>query len=209
MSQQVKNYLDSLRQGMICLHPAGTLYGLSCDPLSAEAVQRIFDIKKRPSEKSFLYLANDLGTAYKLWKKLPQKWEKALKHVWPNHLTVIWQIKEEMVTKVVHSNQTVGIRVPKYTSNVWFEQVLEQFGFPLPTTSLNYSGEPSLVERVGIEQFCETNDVYIGEQKIICEPNNQLPSTIIKIIDEDKYQLIRHGAFDCVALETFNLEKIN
>ena len=38
--------------------------------------------------------------------------------------------------------------------------------------------------------FCETNDVYVGEQKIICEPNNQLPSTIIKIIDEDKYQLI-------------------
>jgi L-threonylcarbamoyladenylate synthase len=205
MENQVTNFIEKISQGEVCLHPAGTLYGLTCDPLNPSSIQRVFAIKNRLADKSFLYLAANLNVAYKIWEPLPEVWNKALKSVWPNHLTVIWNLKNKFSSKLVHTDMTVGIRVPQYGEDKWFESVLEEFDFPLPTTSLNYSGEPSLIEPEAIEKFCLENNVYTGQQHIVRSHLEQKPSTIIKIENESSYTVVRKGAFQPSVLESFGL----
>ena len=44
---EVENALTVLRTGGIILYPTDTVWGLGCDATNKEAVQKIFDLKKK------------------------------------------------------------------------------------------------------------------------------------------------------------------
>ncbi|MGL1138583.1 L-threonylcarbamoyladenylate synthase, partial [Vibrio parahaemolyticus] len=52
----IENCLRILRSGGIILYPTDTIWGLGCDATNEEAVEKIIQIKNRPSEKSFVVL---------------------------------------------------------------------------------------------------------------------------------------------------------
>ena len=56
---EVENALTVLRTGGIILYPTDTVWGLGCDATNKEAVQKIFDLKKRDDNKSLIVLMAD------------------------------------------------------------------------------------------------------------------------------------------------------
>jgi glycine hydroxymethyltransferase len=52
-----------VRAGGVALFPADTVYGLACDPLSARAVRRLYEIKRRPPAKPAAVMFFSLGAA--------------------------------------------------------------------------------------------------------------------------------------------------
>ena len=56
---EVENALTVLRTGGIILYPTDTVWGLGCDATNKEAVQKIFDLKKRGDNKSLIVLMAD------------------------------------------------------------------------------------------------------------------------------------------------------
>ena len=44
--------LHILQQGGVILYPTDTIWGIGCDATNAQAVQRIYDIKKREDSKA-------------------------------------------------------------------------------------------------------------------------------------------------------------
>jgi L-threonylcarbamoyladenylate synthase len=198
-NEQISKYIEKLNSGEVCLHPAGTLYGLTCDPYNKAAVKKIFDIKNRPAQKSFLYLSSSLEKACSIWQKLPESWEKVLDQVWPDHITVVWNIRSELLDKIINTDGTVGIRVPLYSNDSWYSEVLTQFQSPLPTTSINYSGQESKVDASDIIDFCKDHGVYImseDEVRISSPDSLGKPSTIIKIEDDKSFSVLRKGAYE-------------
>ena len=58
MQDELKKAIDVLRAGGVILYPTDTVWGLGCDATNVEAVQRIFDIKKRADAKAMLVLVD-------------------------------------------------------------------------------------------------------------------------------------------------------
>ena len=208
MTDISETFIESYKNGSVCLHPAGTLYGLTCDPFSEIAMKRVYEIKQRPRQKPLIYLSSSYEKALNFWDNLPGLWAEALKEVWPEHLTVLWRVKAGKSQLISHTDSLIGIRVPRYDEPSWFERVLQKLDHPTPTTSINYSGTPSLRLRCEVTRFCRKHQVFFFEKDggLDAPENSLLPSTIIKIADETSYKLVRNGAFDHQHLSTFGLK---
>ena len=59
MHKKSLNLLSSanhLAEGKILIHPTEGIWGIGCDALNKESFLRIYDLKKRPKNKSFILL---------------------------------------------------------------------------------------------------------------------------------------------------------
>ena len=52
--------LQVLKDGGVILYPTDTVWGIGCDSRNAEAVEKVFKIKRRSDAKSLILLASDL-----------------------------------------------------------------------------------------------------------------------------------------------------
>ena len=59
ISEEVIRTCDVLRKGGVVLYPTDTIWGIGCDASNAEAVNRIYEIKKRRPSKSLLILLDE------------------------------------------------------------------------------------------------------------------------------------------------------
>lgn len=51
--------------GHVLLYPTDTIWGLGCDATNEKAVDKIFEIKQRPKEKSLIILVDSIETLEK------------------------------------------------------------------------------------------------------------------------------------------------
>ena len=52
MENAIRESCQLLKEGKTLLYPSDTIWGLGCDATNEAAVEKIFDIKDRPSSKS-------------------------------------------------------------------------------------------------------------------------------------------------------------
>ncbi|USN59243.1 MAG: threonylcarbamoyl-AMP synthase [Candidatus Peribacteria bacterium] len=132
-------YLQEMLAGKICIYPTDTLYGLGCRADSIEAVERIYDIKKRDNKpvsviapsKEWIYMHGDIS------QKVGEEIDRTL----PGPYTYIVSLKhpEYIAPHVNNGGNTLGIRIPKSR----FTELVQELGIPFVTTSVNISGQPS------------------------------------------------------------------
>ena len=67
----LEHALAVLRTGGTILYPTDTIWGLGCDATDAEAVKRIFDLKKRDESKSLVILMADAKDLVKYLSQPP------------------------------------------------------------------------------------------------------------------------------------------
>jgi L-threonylcarbamoyladenylate synthase len=127
----LKKAVEAIKEGKIIVCPTDTVYGLICDAADKKAIERLYQIKKRPRNKPIPIFVRDIKMAKKLVKINPNQ-EKFLKKVWPGPVTAILPAKKK--------KGTLGIRVPnhKFVLNLF-----KHLGRPLAETSANISGQPA------------------------------------------------------------------
>ena len=54
--KDIQSCLTVLKNGGIILYPTDTVWGIGCDATNAIAVEKIFQLKKRPDEKAMIVL---------------------------------------------------------------------------------------------------------------------------------------------------------
>ena len=59
--EDLQNALRVLREGGVILYPTDTVWGIGCDATNAEAVARVYEIKKRVDSKAMLVLLDGAG----------------------------------------------------------------------------------------------------------------------------------------------------
>ncbi len=116
--------------------PTDTVYGIGADPLSEEAVAKLFDLKGRPELKPIGLLVASIEQAEVIGVIEGVASELAAEH-WPGALTLVVTPKVILADWVGDSqSQTVGLRVPDHPVTI---ELLEAVG-PLAVTSANLSG---------------------------------------------------------------------
>lgn len=164
---------DLLRSGSVCVLPCDTIYGLcSAYPIGENALKAI---KGRDANKPFLILAT-LEQAKSLCIEIPS----IISEVWPAPLTVILNTKDGKKT---------GIRVP---DDAYLQKLLNKTGCPIFSTSVNISGEPSMLNFSDIcNRFESVIDFLVKGPEI----QGTVPSTLIDAT-QNPYRILRQGQFD-------------
>jgi len=130
--------LEALLSGQTLLYPTDTLWGLGCDAMLPEAVDRLYAIKRRDPSKAMLVLASKAM----LRPDIPARVADLLFHS-PRPTTVVMPA-EWLDLPVAHNllaaDGTVGVRVPRVD---FCQKLLAALGHPIVSTSANLSGEPS------------------------------------------------------------------
>jgi tRNA threonylcarbamoyl adenosine modification protein (Sua5/YciO/YrdC/YwlC family) len=176
-----------LEDGAIIAYPTDTFYGIGCDLLNRRAIEKIYQIKKRPYHKPFSFICSDLKNISQ-YTKLTDYGYKTMKRLLPGPYTFILE-GTKLVPKIMQTKRkTVGIRVP---DNRICLDIVEKLGRPIISTSALVKEDEPLMDPYEIEQvFGSRLDLVVDGGGVAGEP-----SSVISLID-DIPEVIRKGKGD-------------
>jgi L-threonylcarbamoyladenylate synthase len=177
--------ISTLNEGGIILYPTDTIWGIGCDATHEEACKRIFELKERPSEKSFIVLVDDFPMLERYVPDFhPVSYDLA--DIADKPLTIIYPSAKGLAPSVLAADGTVGIRITKDPNCLKLIRGLRK---PIVSTSANISGQPNPT------CFNEINEKITQGVDAILEERLQekmtTPSQIIKIGLDGSVAVIR------------------
>jgi L-threonylcarbamoyladenylate synthase len=191
----ITDCLDALRGGGIVALPTETVYGLACLALDDNAVQKIFDLKGRPSTNPLIVHVLNIEQAENI-AELNSIAKLLCQEFWPGPLTLILPKKAAIPEKVTAGLNTVAIRSP---SNPLFRKILEKVDQPLAAPSANrFSKVSATTPREVMDSFGEDCPPILDGGK----SNIGLESTVLDLTG-DKPEILRLGPISKRELEKF------
>jgi len=124
--------------GVIAL-PTDTVYGIAASLSHPEALDRLFAIKERPTERTIPILVSSTNQLEHLTRELDPDVALLLRRYWPGPLTVVIPAREGMPEQVLGPGRTVGVRMPNHPLAI---EVIAKAGGAIACTSANRFGEP-------------------------------------------------------------------
>ena len=136
--QKAASFLD---QGEVVALPTETVYGLAADATNETAVQKIFDMKGRPSFNPLIVHVSDVNMARTYGQFNPTA-DLLAQTFWPGPLTLILPIASgaKLAPNVTAGLKTVGLRHPDQNTTC---AVISSLGRPVAAPSANVSGKLS------------------------------------------------------------------
>lgn len=122
--------------GDVVAIPTDTVYGLACDPRNAEAVARIYEIKRRPASLELGILAADRDSIHSV-VRIPATAAAITERYWPGPLSLIVDA-QPVGLAVPRQGRTLSVRIPDH---VLLRRLLSLSG-PVASTSANRHGDP-------------------------------------------------------------------
>jgi L-threonylcarbamoyladenylate synthase len=139
MQEQLQKSIEIIKSGGILLYPTDTIYGLGCDATNDKAIQHIYELKKRPANKSFIVLLHSESQLNRYVKEVPPVAYDILDCA-DNPTTIIYPNAINLPQMLLAEDGSIGIRIVK---EGFTHQLLRKINVPLVSTSANFSGEPS------------------------------------------------------------------
>ncbi|AZL15628.1 L-threonylcarbamoyladenylate synthase [Rickettsiales endosymbiont of Stachyamoeba lipophora] len=173
----IKKTIEILNQGGLVCFPTETVYALACDINNQDAINKIYNLKKRDRNKPLAILCSDLKQA-EPFVEINSIIKTLSKHFSPGPITYVTNLKPSMAEKLSFTtNNKIGFRIPQ---NEFALNLLRNFNNPLVATSANISGEKSSSNIYEITQyFREEADI-----KLIIDGGEStlgIPSTVLDV----------------------------
>jgi len=178
ISVSITEAVDLLKHGDVVVYPTETVYGLGCDIYSKNAVKKIYEIKKRPSDKPLSIAVADFDTIEDL-AFIPNR--DILRILLSRPVTVVLKKKRSVPDYITGNSNKIGIRLPQHPIAY---DLIKNFGSPITSTSANISGgaPPKSTDQVMLDIPFIDGGVVSG-----------IPSTVVDLIDK---KIIRSGIDD-------------
>ena len=119
--------------------PTETVYGIFAKALDQEAVDYIYELKRRPREKALNLNVADEASVRIYSKNQPSYLTKLIDSFLPGPLTIILQANEKVPDWIHSGMDTVGFRMPAHPKTL---ELIRKYG-PLVGPSANLSGHAS------------------------------------------------------------------
>lgn len=129
----------TLAAGGAVVLPTETVYGLFAQALNQEAVERVYELKRRPRDKALNLNVASLEEIYAFSKNQPSYLEQLYKSFLPGPLTIILQANDRVPAWINSGMETVGFRIPNHPVTL---DLIRKYG-PLIGPSANLSGKAS------------------------------------------------------------------
>ena len=130
---------NTLAAGGAVVLPTETVYGLFAQALNQEAVERVYELKRRPRNKALNLNVASLEEIYAFSKNQPCYLEQLYQAFLPGPLTIILQANDRVPAWINSAMETVGFRIPNHPVTL---DLIRKYG-PLIGPSANLSGKAS------------------------------------------------------------------
>lgn len=135
----IQDAADIIRKGGVIAFPTRCLYGIGADAFNAEAVDRIFKIKQRPTEKPILVLIDDPQRLEQLVTRISDNARDIMKRFWPGKVTLIFEAAAGVPDYLTAGTGKIGIRLAAHPVAAALARAIQG---PITGTSANLSGRP-------------------------------------------------------------------
>jgi L-threonylcarbamoyladenylate synthase len=180
-----------LRAGGVAVFPADTVYGLACDPESAEAVERLYALKGRRPGKPAAVMYFDLALALEAVPELGPRTRALLARLLPGGVTLLLPNPARRFPLACGPDpETLGLRVPVLPDPV---AALAPVRRPVLQSSANLAGGPDARRLADVP-------AALREQADLVLDGGELPGTPSSVVDLRAYEatgewaLLRAGA---------------
>ncbi|WP_293233084.1 L-threonylcarbamoyladenylate synthase [Paludibacterium sp.] len=184
-----------LRQGQLVAIPTETVYGLAADACNLDAVQKVFQLKRRPASNPLIVHLADVAQSVHWVKAVPDAAMRLMKTFWPGPLTLVLPAADHVSRMVTAGQASVALRVPAHPLA---RELITRFGGGLVAPSANryMSISPTSAEHVARQ--------FAGEDLLILDGGVcpvGLESTIVGMLPDEPPRLLRHGMLSAAELE--------
>lgn len=132
---------EILRNGGTVIFPTETVYGLGANAMDAQAAQKIYRAKGRPSDNPLIVHIENKERLSDLVKDVGKREEQLMEAFWPGPLTIIFEKNEKVPLETTGGLGTVAVRMP---SDTIARMLIRKAGVAVAAPSANLSGSPSI-----------------------------------------------------------------
>lgn len=181
----MENIIQILKSGGTILYPTDTIWGIGCDATNIDAINKIFEIKKREKNKSMIILVENEKRLQDLVDVPEMAWE--IIDLSEKPVTIVYENPRGLPKELLAEDGSIGIRLVK---NDFCKKLITKLNKPLVSTSANFSGEKSPLK------FSDISQEMIGLVDYAVEENRELVSkypgsSVIKIWSDNRIKVLR------------------
>lgn len=188
MNQQedIKNAIEVMKQGGVILYPTDTVWGIGCDATNAEAVAKVYKIKKRDDSKALICLVDSDARLQRYVRNVPNvAWD--ILDIATKPTTIILDGGINLAPNLIAEDGSIALRI---TKEPFSHELCYRFQKPLVSTSANISGEPPAANYNDISQeLLDAVDYVCFSRRQEHKPHT--PSSIIKLKEDGEVTIIR------------------
>ena len=137
-AQDVARAATAIRGGDLVVYPTETVYGLGADALNEEAVEHVFEAKRRDRDEPVSLAVPDVDAALE-YVRATDREERFMREFLPGPVTVLCEKTHAVPDVLTAGRERVGVRVPDHEVAL---ALLREVA-PVTATSANVSGRPS------------------------------------------------------------------
>ena len=184
--EDIKNAIEVMKQGGVILYPTDTVWGIGCDATNAEAVAKVYKIKKRDDSKALICLVDSDARLQRYVRNVPNvAWD--ILDIATKPTTIILDGAINLAPNLIAEDGSIALRI---TKEPFSHELCYRFQKPLVSTSANISGEPSAANYNDISQeLLDAVDYVCFSRRQEHKPHT--PSSIIKLKEDGEVTIIR------------------
>lgn len=181
----MQNLINTLQSGGTILYPTDTIWGIGCDATNIEAINRIFEIKKREKNKSMIILVENEKRLQDLVEVPELAWE--IMDLSEKPVTIIYDNPKGLPKEILAEDGSIGIRLIK---DDYLKKLIGKLNKPLVSTSANLSGDKSPMK------FSDINQEIINSVDAVAEENHDKiseysGSSVIRMWNDGRVKVLR------------------
>ncbi len=186
MQKAVERCVEVLRAGGIILYPTDTVWGIGCDATNAEAVAKVYALKRSDDKRSMLCLMRDADMVVRYVNRAPGIAFEVME-LSDKPLTAILPGATGVAANIIPESGTLGVRIPQHD---FCQALLRKFGKPIVSTSANISGEQTAKRLKDVVQEIVDGVDYVVNPRFEGKPTLK-PSSIIAFGEGSEIEIIR------------------
>lgn len=181
MNTEESKISEIIRSGGVGVLPTDTLYGLVCSAFNEDAVERVYELKKRDRKKASIILISSIDQVKEFGVSLDDNDREKVAEYWPGRNTLIFKCNDEKFSYLHKNLNSLAFRLP---DNERLIKVLQKTG-PIIAPSANKEGEPPAENTDQAKlYFGDDVDFYIDGGVLSGNPSN-----IIDLTEDNPKQL--------------------
>ena len=181
----MEQIIQTLKSGGTILYPTDTIWGIGCDATNIDAIEKIFEIKKREKTKSMIILVESEKRLQDLVDVPEMAWE--IIDLSEKPVTLIYDNPRNLPKEILAEDGSIGIRLVK---DDFCKKMISKLNKPLISTSANFSGEKSPMK------FSDISHEIVDAVDFVVEENQDKVSeysgsSIIRVWSDGRIKVIR------------------
>ncbi|MCQ4035355.1 L-threonylcarbamoyladenylate synthase [Kaistella montana] len=181
----MQNLIDTLKSGGTILYPTDTIWGIGCDATNIDAINKIFEIKKREKNKSMIILVESEKRLQDLVEVPEMAWE--IMDLSEKPVTIVYDNPKGLPKELLADDGSIGIRLIK---DNYLKKLIGKLNKPLVSTSANLSGDKSPLK------FSDINQEIINSVDAVAEENHEKiseysGSSVIRLWKDGRVKVLR------------------